>query len=76
MTGKILSSKELSRRIRNLRKNNYFYKTSKILNNENVKTFLHNFQKQFVIVPIDKAATTFLLFVKNFTFQRFSVELG
>ena len=31
---------EVSKRIRNLRENNYFYKTSKILNNENVKTFL------------------------------------
>ena len=30
-------TQEVSKRIRNLRKNSYFYKTSKILNNEIVK---------------------------------------
>ena len=33
---------------------------SKLLNNINVKTFLYNFQKQFVFTPIDRQLATFL----------------
>ena len=50
MTGKILPSKK--------KKN---AGTSIILENENVKTFLYNFQKQLVIVPTDKTANNFYL---------------
>ena len=52
---------KISKRIKYFRKHSYFYKTSKILNKENVKTFLHNFTKQSFIVPIDKAANNFSL---------------
>lgn len=49
---------EVSKGIRNVRKKQ-FSKTSNILSNENVKTFLNNFQKQFVSVSIGKAANNF-----------------
>ena len=46
MTGKILSKKEFQKNKKSQKKQkSYLYKTSKILNNENVKRFLHNFQK-------------------------------
>ena len=56
---------EVSKTGRNLMQNSYFYKTSKIVNNENVKTFFRNFQKQFVILPIDKAANNFSFICKK-----------
>ena len=65
------AKEKVSKGIKSLRKNSYFYETTKILNSnfENVKTFLHNFQKQSVIKPLDKAAN-------SFTFQRVSIKLG
>ena len=60
MTLKMLSSKKFfENKTKNFRKKSYFSKTTKILKNENVKTFLHNFQKQNVVVPIDKPANNF-----------------
>ena len=50
---------EVSRTIKNLKRNSSFHKIFKILNNKNVKTFLHNFQKQIIFVSIHKAATNF-----------------
>ena len=43
--------------------------TSKILNNENVKTFIHNFQKRFIIVPIEKEANNFSFMGKKTAFE-------
>ena len=53
---KILSNKNFENENE---KNSCFNKTSKVLNNENVKTFVNNFHKQFVIVSIDKAANNY-----------------
>ena len=50
----------------NSQQNSSFYCTSKILNNLNVETFLHNLQKQFVIVPISEAADNFSFICKKF----------
>ena len=50
---KVFVEQEVSRTINNLGRNSSFYKTSKILNNENVKVFLYNFQ----IVSIHKEAS-------------------
>ena len=57
MTGEILSNKNNNEKI--IRKNSYFYKTSTVLRDESVKNFLHNFQKQFVTMRIDKVSNNF-----------------
>ena len=67
MTRKIVSSKKFLKEQKISGKNSYFCKTSEILNNENVKIFLV-FEKQFVIVCIDKATNNFY-FLKNFYFK-------
>ena len=46
----------------------------KILNNENVKTFIHNFQKRFAIVPIEKAANNFSFICKKNSFQTYTIK--
>ena len=50
----------------NSQQNSSFYCTSKILNNLNVETFLHNLQKKFVILPINEAANNFSFICKKF----------
>ena len=54
---KVFVEQEVSRTINNLGRNSSFYKTSKILNNENVKVFLYNFQEQIIFVSIRKEAS-------------------
>ena len=54
---KVFVEQEVSRTINNLGRNSSFYKTSKILNNENVKVFLYNFQEQIIFVSIHKEAS-------------------
>ena len=54
---KVFVEQEVSRTINNLGRNSSFYKTSKILNSENVKVFLYNFQEQIIFVSIHKEAS-------------------
>ena len=60
---------QVSKIVRNIWKNSYFHITSKILNSENVKTFIHNFQKRFIIVPIEKEASNFSFMGKKTAFE-------
>lgn len=68
----------VSKGIKSLRKNSYFYETTKILNSnfENVKTFLHNYQKQSVIKPLDKAANSFTFICTTFYISKSLNETG
>ena len=52
MTGKILLHKEFQKELE-ISEKSHFYKTTKLIHNENIETFLYNnFQKQFAIVAI------------------------
>ena len=63
-------------KIKNLRRNGNFYMRSAILNNENVKTVLLNFQKRCVILPIDKATKSFSFNCKKFYISKIFNEVG
>ena len=67
---------EVSKRLKNIRKTVNFYKVSKLLHNENVKTFLYNFQKQFVIVPMNKAAKNLSYVCKQLYISKIFNEIG
>ncbi len=42
---------------------------SKILEDDNVINYLHEFQKQFVMVPADKASNNIIIVCKNIIFK-------
>ena len=68
MTGKVFQTGSFEKNKKSQKKAAIF---------ENIKIFLHNFQKQFVVVPIDKETDNFFsLFVKKKTLQRFLIKLG
>ena len=75
MAEKILSNKKFQKESR-ITEKSWLYKKSKILNNENAEIFLHNFQKKFVIVPIDKVAKNFPLICKKFCIAKILNEIG
>ena len=76
MTGNILSNKKFQKDWKISEKNSYFYKVSKLLHSENVKTFLYNFQKQFVIVPMNKAAKNLSYVCKQLYISKIFNEIG
>ena len=68
--------KSVKNRIKHLRKNNFFYKTSKILNDNDVKAYLSEFHQKFVVVPVDKASNNFSFICKKFYVSKILNEIG
>jgi len=66
----------VKKKIKYLRKNNFFYKTSKVLHNDDVKAYLHDFHQKFVIVPVDKASNNFSFICKKFYVSKILNEIG
>ena len=67
---------QVKEKIKFLKSNNYFYKTSKVLNDTEVKSYLQEFKNNFVIVPVDKAANNFSFICKKFYIYKILDEIG
>ena len=63
-------------KIRDLKTKHTFQQTKSILDDDDVKTYLAELHKNFVIVPIDKASDNIAIVCKKFYVSRLFEELG
>ena len=63
-------------KIRDLKTKHTFQQTKPILDDDDVKTYLAELHKNFVIVPIDKASNNIVIVCKKFYVSRLFEELG
>ena len=67
---------EVRSRIAILRRQRYYPKRNKILDNKDVKSYLDLFHQQYVITPTDKAGNNFSIVCKKFYIHCLLKELG
>ena len=66
----------IENKTKKLKKQKYHPQANKILNNEEVKTYLSEMKKKFVLVPIDKASNNIAIVCKKYYIERVLDEVG
>ncbi len=67
---------EVRSKITSLRRQRYYPKRNKVLDNEEVKSYLDRFHQQYVITPTDKAGNNFSIVCKQFYIHCLLKELN